>query len=93
MQATIASSDYSRLATDIHQQPIQVNWQGIIRDLDEHGINPTKQAELIGKERSTLQRWINGSEPHYRHGQALIYLHQMVCGVELTLERFQRGKA
>lgn len=44
-------------------------------------------AELINVPRSTFNRWNDGSEPYWSHGDALLELHRRACGPEKTQER------
>lgn len=87
VNATISSSDYQQIL-QIDVFPLEVSWTTLIDDMTRKGYTPTRQAAMLGKGWSTFQRWLNGTEPRFRHGHALLVLHQKICGPELTKLRF-----
>lgn len=44
-------------------------------------------AELINVPRSTFNRWNEGSEPYWSHGDALLELHRRACSPVKTQQR------
>jgi hypothetical protein len=89
MQTTLQTSDYQQvLSVDVY--PLEVDWPLLIDDITRHGVTPSRQADMLGKGWSTFQRWLHGTEPRFRHGHALLILHQKICGPELTLQRFSQ---
>ena len=89
MKSTIDSTDYTQIL-DIDVFPLEVNWATLIDDITRRGYTPARQAAMLGKGWSTFQRWLNGTEPRFAHGHALLILHQKICGPELTCERFRQ---
>lgn len=71
---------------------IQLDWAQITRDIKAAGVPYTQQAFALGKQFSTLQTWMQGGEPEFRNGCALLVLHRKVCGPQLTLKRLMEGK-
>ncbi len=84
MNSVISSSEVC-LQIDIY--PRKVNWTQIIQDMRHAGMIYSAQATALGKEWSTFQRWMDGSELKYGDGTALLRLHMTVCGEDLTIKR------
>ncbi len=91
MQSIVSSSDYV-MYVSVDVQTVDINWRDIIEDnYNIGGLPYTHQALAIGKEWSTLQRWLHGSQPSFAAGMALLALHSRQCGHEMTLQRLREG--
>lgn len=91
MRATVSTTDYTFIVDfEICPiKPIEIYWPTIIRDLADHGLCYRQQANSIGCEWTTLQRWKNGSQPRFNNGHALLILHSKICGIALTQKRLE----
>lgn len=70
-------------------------WRRLAEDMKETGMSFNRQAMELDKEWSTFQRWIDAhspSDPRWEDGQAMIELHRMVCGLELSVIRLEEYK-
>lgn len=83
MQSVIPTSEY------VH--PVRLPWRDIMADLWEAHVAYSRQAELIGVEWSTYQRWMRGTEPKHSYACAILALHTQKCGAQLTQLRYQQG--
>ena len=82
---SVVSSSSVYIQIDIY--PRKVDWQQILNDMKQAGMAYSAQATALGKEWSTFQRWMEGSELKYGDGTALLRLHMAVCGESLTIQR------
>lgn len=87
MQATAKSTDYLYIL-DIDITPLHIDWTVITHDLKEHHYPYLRQAYAIGRGWSSFQAILNGSQPRFGDGHALLILHTKVCGTRLTEKRF-----
>ena len=55
-----------------------IDWFRVIAEIERAGIPDAEQAKRIGVPRSTLRGWKGGSEPLYKHGEALLTLYSEV---------------
>lgn len=86
LYTTASSSEYVYLI-DIDITPLKIDWNIIIQDLKERNYAPSRQAISIGKSWSTFQKTMQGSEPSFAYGHALLMLHTKVCGSRVTEQR------
>lgn len=82
MNSTLGSTDYDPSQWNI-------NWRLIADDIRDAGLNYGKQASVLGLKWSTLQRWVNGSEPKYSIARSWLVLHTHMCGSDKTQMRFE----
>lgn len=52
-----------------------IDWITIVNEIVIKTGTKFSVAEMVGVGWSTAQKWFNGSEPSYYHGQALLELH------------------
>ncbi len=80
MNSTFSSTAY---------EPSQwrLNWHGVAEDISQAGIKFTQQAIMLGREWSTFQRWLQGTEPKYSDAHAWLTLHTHMCGTAATQKR------
>lgn len=69
----------------------KINWRQVFEDMKAKGYPKTRAATTIGKEWSTVQRWLDDGDPPHLYGEKILRLHSFVCGPELT-ERRRRGE-
>lgn len=69
----------------------KIDWRQIFNDMKAKGFSKTRAALTLGKEWSTVQRWVNGSDPAHLEGERILRLHELVCGADLTAQR-RRGE-
>lgn len=84
---------YRVLQVDINVFQLRVNWHQIATDLKQSGVSFQQQARTIGKPWSSYQRWLEGGEPGFGEGQALLILHSKFCGIGLTQQRLSEAKS
>lgn len=77
--------------TTLEIYPPRVEWAQIGADLKQAGVPYSGQAEAIGKKWSTMERWLQGSEPRWSNAIAWLALHSRVCGTALTELRIQEA--
>lgn len=83
-RVTFASSDYVTIAP--------LPWELIFEDLRAENITPVQVAELLDKSWSTVQRYLNGTEPKESVANAILELHSRYCGIEKTIERKSQAR-
>ena len=72
------NSTYGSTLYDLSQW--RLDWRQIAHNIRETGMSFRQQAETLGLEWSTYQRYLEGSEPKYSQGNALLTLHANMCG-------------
>lgn len=80
-----------RLCGKVHWQ--RVDWRGIFQDLRDSGFPAYRVAGCIGREWSTVQRWVEGVEPRHSDGEAILALHARWCGKDRTEFRLASARA
>lgn len=73
--------------------PSEPSWRVLLADLAERGWYPSRVSRAILAPPTTVQHWLEGGTPTYPYGQALLKLHQWVCGPELTKNRNDEATA
>lgn len=87
--STLSSSG---CVSQIDIYPKQVNWRRILDDMKEHGLSYSAQAEALGRGWSSYQCYLDGGEPRYGNGAAILRLHVNICGIELTMRRIEEAE-
>lgn len=67
----------------------RVRWTDVMADLNAAGVSGYRVANLLACEWSTVQRWMQGSEPRHSYGAALLELHTRYCGACATQQRLK----
>lgn len=72
-----------------------IDWAQIVKDVKAalEYQHDSQIADLLNVPRTTLARWMAGSEPFYGYGYALIELHRKACGDACTLERITEAQS
>ena len=68
-----------------------INWDQIFRDINRTGICNARLCQLIGKRYSSLQRWLEGTEPKEHVARAILTIHARYCGENLTRQRIEES--
>lgn len=79
------------LAMEFAPESPKINWRQVFDDMREKGFSYYRACCAIGREWSTVQRWLAGGEPPFLVGERILRLHALVCGSELNEQR-RRGE-
>lgn len=79
------------LAMEFFPETPPISWRKVFDDMKERGYAFSRAATTIGREWSTVQRWLAGAEPPYLDGEKILRLHALVCGEDLN-QRRRRGE-
>ena len=67
--------------------PLRIDWPAVLADIKVAGLSYRKQAAALKVEWPSHQGTMNGHEPRYSHGEAILVLHRTWCGDEATQKR------
>lgn len=67
--------------------PATPDWPAILADIHAAGVSYRQQAILLEVEYSTLQRWLQGTEPKYWMGNEILAMLLRTCGAEQHARR------
>lgn len=70
----------------------RVDWRAVLEDLRGCECSGYRLAALLGIEWSTVQRWLQGSEPRHSYGVAILEVHTRFCGAAMSQQRLCEAK-
>lgn len=84
--AALSSSTALRIAIPA------IDWVQVMVDLHNAGCSCYRVAIALGIADSTARNWVNGREPGYGYGRAVLRLHARYCGAATTTKRIIEGE-
>lgn len=66
-----------------------IKWETLISDMIKRGMSPCAIAAAMAVPKSSPYNWLNGTEPRYSHGEAILLLHSKIFGIEFSRNRIR----